>query len=259
MVAAGRFKSAVTTLLSTFKKAKVSRVADDVKTALPDSTLLGSASDLGKKTDAAKEILKDAGAVKADKDAITKGVEDIKTKDLSTPSKVRDAAGDFSKNFDGKAAVGAAVVGLVAYAFFRAQISSAVDRTITAAENDGADLKLTFTPALEILEADTISISGSPIAVLNSIQGISIKKNISDTQILIGGKNIPSGSTCSNPCGTIDVTSTTAGQLTDITASVLKDVLPSANIFLSYWWVFVILIVILSSSSAGAMLMSSSR
>lgn len=189
-------------------------------------------------------------------------VEGLKNEKMETASDVRGVAGKLIQNVGkGNLLVAAGLGSALLYFYIRKKVSEDSPRKITKVEMSGTDYKITFTPAINILTTDEVTISDD-CKFRPDIRG---KRPVidapDDSSIVIRGAGAITTPCPASPetCGTITVKSSVYGQLADAMENVIPDILPDENVLMKYWWVFLIIALILSSSSAAAVMMSAAK
>jgi len=196
------------------------------------------------------------GLTKSDAPALKSKKEELRNEKLDTPADVRSAGKKLLDNVGtGNVLVAAGLGSALLYFYIRKEVSEKTPRTITKVEMSGSDYKITYTPAINILTTDEITISGcSVVPDINGKRSV-INASTDDVIVIRGAGNITTPC-ASTSCGTITVKSSVYGQMADAVDNMIPELLPDANVFLTYWWVFLIIALLICSSSAAAFIMS---
>lgn len=197
------------------------------------------------------------GLTKKNLPELKEKVEGLKNENMERASDVRSVAGNLVQNVGkGNLLVAAGLGSALLYFYIRKKVSEESPRTITKVEMFGTDYKITFSPAINILTTDSVTISGSPVVPdINGLRPVIDAPD--DSSIVIRGSTaLTTLCPTSGSCGTITVKTSVYGQLADAVENFIPDILPDENVLMKYWWVFLIIALILSSSSAAAVMMS---
>ena len=180
-----------------------------------------------------QQIIKDTYAKaieKEQKELLDNTIRDSKLSKTAAKENATADSKSWLKENPKKVVAGVAAATLTALSLAKYIKSSETDRTITKVEASSDDIKITYTPSIEILESDLIDISGSKTDPSIDGNGISIVSSISSSQIKITPN---SAVTTFTPGGKIIVHTSFGAQLGATVRDTIKSGGDAAGNFLS--------------------------